>query len=109
MSNFAALKTVGGIRVEDNLALETVADFSALDEITGFEEGADADYAIVHIEDNLALRSFGKLGTVSEIDGHVRIVNNPELTQADVDILLAGISISGDVIACNNKDGDVCE
>jgi len=106
--SFPSLESVLGIELRNNEALASVGDFTALEEIVGEGDGADAEYALVLVEGNDALTSFGKLGSVSQIDGHVAFVQNPELPQEDVDALFEDIDVTGEKYFCGNKGGSAC-
>lgn len=106
IGNFTSLKRVGGLEIWDNTVLTSVADFSALEKIAG-SDGV-AGFSLLYVGFNPVLASFGGLGSVSTIDGNVTIMENPELSQDDVDALLEGIDVTGDKNVCGNKGGDAC-
>lgn len=104
VKDFIALERVGYLNIYGNEVLESVADFPALEEING----GDGSDVIVYVANNLVLTSFGRLGSVSTIDGGVTFSRNAELPQADIDALLDGIEITGEVTLCGNKGGPAC-
>lgn len=107
VGGFTSLERVGSLAVYDNDALVSVADFPALEEITGSDGPVGS--SVVYIANNPVLASFGKLGSVSTIDGDVTVVNNPELPQEVIDELLDGIDITGGLYVCGNKGGGECD
>lgn len=108
VSNFVALESVGGIKVWWSAALESIAEFPALEAIVGFGQGVGTPYPILYVAENDVLSSVGKFGTVDFIDGHVEIMDNPELDHSGIEDLLDGIQVTGDTRICGNKNGPDC-
>lgn len=104
MGSFPRLERAGVFKFGGNHSMESLADFPELEVLEGL-----AGYAhILEISDNEKLASIDGLKQVTSVGGDVYIGDNPELDQSDVDDLLDGIDITGDVNTCGNKGGASC-